>query len=72
MSLKLTKEQMEYLANAQKVIGRILDDCQLLASDGKTRTDIPQPNCIFGNCWQSCEGQCKGCGTCQGPTVPKS
>jgi hypothetical protein len=66
MSLKLTKEQMEYLANAQKVIGSILDDCQSLASDGKTKTEIPLANCIFGNCWQTCEGGCKGiCTGCQ-------
>lgn len=72
MTLRITKEQMECLANAQKVIESILDDCQLLESDSKTRTTIPQANCIFDNCWQSCDGQCKGCGTCQGPTVPKS
>lgn len=58
MSLKLTKEQMEYLANAQKVIGGILDDCQLLASEDEKKTKRPPAKCIFGNCWQTCEGGC--------------
>lgn len=64
MALILTQEQMEYLGNAQKAIGNILDSCQALEA-GDKGTEIPPANCIFDNCWQSCGGTCVGCSTCK-------